>query len=91
MSVNPWVSALLTIGVGTGAVALSEADLSALYADSMKTLAKVQETNDEQLVRAAVVAWQVEHGAERTPSVEELVAAGYLDESYTKREKLQAP
>ncbi len=91
MTPNPLVATLLVAGVGTGAVVLSEADLSAAYADSMRALVGVQETNDEQLVKAAIVMWQVERGTTAVPTVEELVAAGYLDEKFTRREKLQAP
>lgn len=91
MSAASYVGLFLAAGVGLGTAALSEEQLKGAYEAGMRALQGVQKTNDEQLIKAATIAWQVDKGTTDIPSVEQLVADGYIEEKFLTREKVPEP
>jgi competence protein ComGC len=53
----------------------------AMFLSGKATLEQVKSLNATSLVQAAVVSYQMDTGDLRTPSVEKLVAWGYLNKS----------
>lgn len=85
MSINLLQSLIILAPVVAGG-AISVATLSDIAAQGVGEAARVQSINDAGLVQAATVAWQMERGVTTTPTLAELVAAGYIDEAFLNRD-----
>lgn len=83
------IASVLAAAVGTSTLLVSEADLNALLHDGTTTLARVQETNNRELLKAARIMYSLNTGDMSEPSAEKLVELGYLDAEFLKQKKVE--
>lgn len=73
----------------TGAMLLTEDDLTSINYLALDKAADIQNINDKQTIEAAQIGYFMSSGI-WTDSEDELVKAGYLKESFLSREKVPA-
>jgi len=61
-----------------------EPHLEALFNKSMDTAKQVEQINRSEILKGATVYWQIHNGTTAVPTVDQLVAGGFLDKSYTE-------
>lgn len=81
------VSLLFAAAAGTGAMLLTEDELTSINISAVTKAADIQSLNDKQTVEAAQIGYFLESGV-WTTSEEKLVKAGYLKPEFIGREKV---
>lgn len=88
MSLNPLIVLSLSTLIGATTVALTVDELTAVHENFTQAAAKVQVQHDQQLVEAATAMYQLNTGNGDVPTLEKLVALGYLKQEFLEREKV---
>lgn len=89
MNLTTTISVLLAGLSSTAGVALTADYLWQAHEAAVASAARIQAQQDAQLLEAAVVMYQAQFGTSATPSVEQLVEAGYLKPEFLTRERVQ--